>query len=384
MDTQELIGSLEAGDLKRILKTEGPCLSIYAPLPESPAAQGQYALRWKEMVRDLERAQTGKNAGTQELVHSVANWDEVYQPQEAHGQSIAIFRSAEFFARMWLDARVEARAVVAPHFFIRPLLTLLSRDPIFYILALSQKDIRLLRCAANDCTQVELRNASTSFDGYMDTAKPDHTRDNRSAAGPSAGHSKGVLFGTDSSSEDKQEYLAHFYKEIDHSVVDALKDSKAPLVLAGVDYELSIYRGLSAYLHLLPQSVHGAPNSLKGGELHQRALEALDQDYTARIDDFLTQYNHKSGGLAIHGIKDVVLAANDGRVHVLLVSDSLESTGRFEENLHQVKVREDGSPQEEDLLNDAAVQTILHGGQVLVASNPQMPNGAAMAALLRF
>ncbi|MGC2661941.1 MAG: hypothetical protein WA324_28610, partial [Bryobacteraceae bacterium] len=76
--------------------------------------------------------------------------------------------------------------------------------------------------------------------------------------------------------------------------------------------------------------------------------------------------------------------ANDGRVHVLLVSDSLESTGRFEENLHQVTVREDGAPEEEDLLNDAAVQTILHGGQVLVTSNPQMPNGAAMAALLRF
>ena len=79
-----------------------------------------------------------------------------------------------------------------------------------------------------------------------------------------------------------------------------------------------------------------------------------------------------------------MLAAHDGRVHILLVSDSLELKGRFEEDVHQVKVREDGAPNEEELLNDAAVQTILHGGQVLVAPNQQMPSGAAMAALLRF
>jgi hypothetical protein len=384
MDTQELTSLLEADQLKRILNTKGPCLSIYAPVAESPSDRGQYALRWKETLRNLERAQGEDHPEIQDLIRSVSNWEDVYQAGSAHGQSLAVFRSPEVFERIWLDQRVDGRALIAPHFFIRPLLPLFARDRVFYILALSQKDVRLLRCTTTESATVDLAGVPTSFDAYMNTAKPDHVRDNRASAGPSAGHSKGVMFGTVTDTEDNLEYLNHFYKSIDRAVGNILKDSKAPLVLAGVDYELSLYRTVSAYPRLLEQAVHGAANGLKGGEMHARALEALQQDYTRRIEAFLEQYNHKSGGLAIHGTKDVVLAAHDGRVHVLLVSDSLELTGRFEEELHQVKVREDGAPNEEDLLNYAAVQTILHGGQVLVAPNRQMPSGAAMAALLRF
>jgi hypothetical protein len=384
MDTQELTSFIEAGELKRMLSANGPCLSIYAPTAESPSDQGQYALRWKETIRGLERNLRDNPAEVREFIRSVANWDDIYRPEEARGQSVAVFRAADVFERVWLDQRVEARAMIAPHFFIRPLLPLFAKERVFYILALSQKNVRLLRCTTTDSTPLELGGVPTSFEAYMNTAKPDHVRDNRSTAGPSAGHSKGVMFGTVSDTEDKQEYLAHFYKEIDRALGNLLKDGKSPVVLAGVEYELSLYRGLSTYPGLVEQAVHGAPNSLKGGEMHARALEALEQRYANRIEAFLEQYNHRSGGLGIHGIKDVVLAAHDGRVHILLVSDSLERKGRFEEDLHQVKVREDGTPNEEDLLNNAAIETILHGGQVLVAPNNRMPNGAAMAALLRF
>jgi hypothetical protein len=385
MDTLELASLLEADELKRILNMKGPCLSIYCSVAESLSNRGEYAVRWKETIRGLERAQSGGRPEIRELIRSVANWDDIYQPKEARGQSVAVFRSPDVFERVWLDERVDALARVAPHFYIRPLLPLFARGRIFYILALSQKDIRLLRCTPADSALVDLSGVPTSFDAYMNTAKPDHVRDNRSTAGPSSGHSRGVLFGSSvTDAEDKQEYLAHFYKEIDRAVGNILKDGRAPLVLAGVEYELSLYRGLSSYPYLLEQAVQGAPNGLKGGEMHARALEALQREYAARVDAFLEEYNHKSGGLGIHGIKDVVLAAHDGRVNILLVSDSLDVKGRFEEDVHQVKVREDGAPDEEDLLNVAAVQTILHGGQVLVAPNRQMPSGAAMAALLRF
>lgn len=384
MDTLELAGLQEADELKRILNTKGPCLSIYCSMAESLSNRGPYAVRWKETIRGLERAQSGGSPDVLALIRSVANWDDIYQPREARGRSVAVFRSPDVFERIWLEERVEARARVGPHFFIRPLLPLFAKGRPFYILALSQKDIRLLRCTETDSALVDLGGVPTSLDVYMNTARPDHVRDNRSPAGPSAGHSKGVIFGSAPETEDKQEYLAHFYKEIDRVVGNVLKDSKAPLVLAGVEYELSLYRGLSSYPYLLQQSVQGAPNGFKGGEMHARALEALRREYESRVEAFLEEYNHKSGGLGIHGVKDVVLAAHDGRVNILLLSDSLELTGRFEEDVHQVKVREDGAPDEEDLLNDAAVQTILHGGQILVAPNRQMPSGAAMAALLRF
>ena len=281
MDTQDLTSLLEADQLKRILDTKGPCLSIYAPVAESPSDQGQFALRWKETLRDLERTQGEDRPEVRDLIRSVSDWEEIYKPDEARGQSVAVFRSAEVFERIWLDQRVDERAEIAPHFFIRPLLPLFARDRVFYILALSQKDVRLLRCTRTESGAVDLGDVPISFDSYMNTAKPDHVRDNRASAGPSAGHSKGVMFGTVTDTEDNLEYLSHFYKAIDRAVGSVLKDSKAPLVLAGVDYELSLYRSVSNYPRLLDQAVHGAANGLKGGEMHARALEALEQEYAA-------------------------------------------------------------------------------------------------------
>jgi hypothetical protein len=83
-------------------------------------------------------------------------------------------------------------------------------------------------------------------------------------------------------------------------------------------------------------------------------------------------------------LKEIVPAAHEGRVLTLLVSDSAEVPGSFDEMTYTVKGRESGTSDDEDLINDAVVQTILHAGQVYVVPNAKMPNGAPLAAIFRF
>lgn len=118
--------------------------------------------------------------------------------------------------------------------------------------------------------------------------------------------------------------------------------------------------------------------------MHARAINALLRCYDNRVDGALAEYNHKVGAGASNRLKDVLRAAHDGRVLTLLISDSLETTGSFDESTYTVKGRETGASSDEDLVNDAAVQTILHAGQVLVAPNSKMPNGSPVAAIFRF
>jgi hypothetical protein len=80
----------------------------------------------------------------------------------------------------------------------------------------------------------------------------------------------------------------------------------------------------------------------------------------------------------------VVKAAHEGRIVTLLVSDSLENTGVFDEETYSAKGSAKGTSEEEDLVNDAAVQTLLHGGQVFSTANSTMPNGAPLAAIFRY
>ena len=359
-------------DIKSLLASEGPCLSVYMPLSKAGVNPNvkQDALRWQECLRNAEEKIKPHGKKGRELLEAISSWDAVVQGQEPQGKSIAVFRARDTFQVIWLQQEVVDRAVVGPHFYIRPLLPALTRDNTFYVLALSQKDIRLLRCTSRTSDDVPFPAGTvTSFEHWMNTAEPDHTNENR---------------GEVVASKDKDQFLSHFFKQIDRGLSEVLRGHTEPLVLAGVDYELTLYRELNRYPHLAKESVQGAPNSLKAGEMHARALEALDRCYKTQVDDALTEWNHKVGGGASSRLKDVIKAAHDGRVLTLLVSDSLEKTGVFDEDTHVVKGRKTGTVEDEDLVNDAAVQTILHAGKVLVAPHHKMPNGAALAAIFRF
>lgn len=365
-------------DLKPMLSSRGPCLTVYQ------SAKGK-VLEWKESLRTLEPKITQYGPEGRELLKTISDWKALAPEDEPRGKSIAVFRSPEVFRVTWVDEQVRRRAFIGPHFYIRPVLAGLTRNKTFYILALSQKNVRLLRCTPRTSEEIPLpAGIAMNYEAYMNTAKPDHMKDNRSSPGRDAGSSKGVMFGTGSEREDKDEYLAHFFGQIDRGVNEKLRGKTQPLVLAGVEYELALYQNINTYPHLAREFVRGAPNSLKSGEMHARALDAMLRCYEMKVDSALAEYNHRAGGGASNRLKEVITAAHDGRVVTLLVSDSLETTGSFNEATHTVKGRETGTSEDEDLINDAAVQTILHAGQVLVVPNGKMPNGAPLAAIFRY
>ncbi len=386
MDTlkAELAEFQNLKDLKTILSTEGPCLSVYVPLGAGQGTRAD-ALEWRECLRSLESKIAQYGSKGRELVESISDWNAISPPAEPHRKSIAVFRSADVFRIASIEDSVKSKAVLGPHFYIRPLLPELTRERSFYILALSQKNVRLLRCTSQTSEEVSLpAGIPTSFDEFMNSVKPDHTSADMSSPGPSSGTSKGITFGMTTDREDKGEHLAHFYRQIDRGLSEALRAHSDPVVPAAVEYELALYRSLSTYPHLAEESVQGAPNSLKSGEMHARALDALLRCYEKKIDEAVAEYNHKVGGGASNRLKDIIPAAHDGRILTLLVSDSLEMTGSFDETTHTVKGRETGTPEDEDLINDAVVQTILHAGQVFVVPNGKMPNGTPLAAIFRF
>lgn len=356
-------------------------------LDSTPANQSARAntLRWRECLRTLEPKAQQNGSEARELLESISDWDAIWGEERRPGKSIAVFRSSDLFSVISLQEQVKGKAVLGPHFYVRPLLPELTKDGSFYILALSQKDVRVLRCTSSSSEEIALpASVPKSFDAYMNSAKPDHVLDNRASPGPGVGSSKGVMFSTSTDKEDKDEYLAHFYRQIDRGLNEILRGKTEPVVPVGVEYELALYRSLSTYPHLAEEAVQGAPNSLKAGEMHARALDAISGQYSKKIDDALAEYNHKAGGGASNRLKDIIPAAHDGRVLTLLVSDSLETPGSFDETTYTVKGRETGGSEDEDLVNDAAVQTILHAGQVLVVPNSKMPNGAPLAAIFRF
>jgi hypothetical protein len=378
-------------DLKQILAAEGPCITIYMPLSVASTAgvnpnAKQNELSWKDIVQTAREEASRLGPASSELVDSVGSWRNISQNRTEQARSVVVFRSPDVFAISWLREEIPARVRVGPRFYIRPLLADLALPNSFYILALSQKDTRLLRCSYSASEEIPFpEQERLSFERWMNAQKPDHNLRAEGAVGPSSGHNKaGAIAPKGADAEARDEYLSHYFKFVDSKLNEVLRDHKEPLVVAAVEYEQPIYRAINRYQHLLSEPVIGAPNSLKSGEMHARALDALKRDYDRRVDEALALWDHRVGAGASSRPTELVAAAHDGRVLTLLVSDSLELNGSFDESSHRMLGRETGSPEDEDLVNAAAVQTVLHGGNVLAVPHRKMPNGAAVAAIFRF
>lgn len=373
-------------DLKPLLGTPGPCLSFYLPLSTAPNEQGLKTneLEWRDLLGSVTEKANGSFEGARELVKAVRNIEDFAGNAPDWAKSVAIFRAEDTLRVVYLHDQVPSRVEVGSCFYIRPLLPELTKASVFYVLALSQKNVRLLRCTLDSSEEVPLgANASTSYDEYMNAAKPDHVSIKRGSVGVGSGASKGAVGTTTSERERKDEYLHHFFKQVDAGVVEALRGKTDPLVPVGVDYELALYRTVNSYGQIVAEGVHGAPNGLKAGEMHARAIEALASDYERTLDEALAEYDHKAGGGASNRLKDVVTAAHDGRVVTLIVSDSLETPGVFDEETNRAIGGRVGDSSQ-DLINDAVVQTIMHAGNVLVATTKKMPNGAPAVAIFRY
>src|SRR5437879_2570360 len=167
---------------------------------------------------------------------------------------------------------------------------------------------------------------------------------------------KGVMFTTSTDREDKGEYLLHFYKHVSEGIFEVIKDTGHPLVIAGVDYEIAIFRRENRYPHLVENAVQGAADGLKGGELHKRALEAIQPYFEEPLKKALARFEDQFKiGRASAKAQEIVKAAFEGRVSDLVLAEGAQYMGNFDEATYRVRGHKQALAGDEDLLNAAAV-----------------------------
>jgi hypothetical protein len=375
-------------DIKELGAASFPCVTIFLPVDVPGRGKRALSARLKAAAAKAEE-KLGERSVVSTLVRKVidpvtAIADTV--ETEAHGETLVIFSSEQFSRHYFVADKLEETVVAADNFFIRPFLEKIDGERKFYILALSQKDIRLLRCDEHSSEEVDLGNhIPHSLHEDMATDQPDHTLGNRSAPGPSSGNSKGAMFGTGTDKEDRDEYLLHFYKDVSKGISELLKGhEKNPLVLCGVEYELALYKTVDTWPKTCPDGVKGAPNGLKGGEMHARALECLDKMRAAELEEILAHHNRQGGDAAAAGVNEIVKAAYEGRVLHLLCAVNGKAMGNFDEASHRARTHQTPRSGDECLINAAAVQTILHGGRVHAMQQARVPGNRPMAAIMRY
>jgi Bacterial archaeo-eukaryotic release factor family 3 len=151
--------------------------------------------------------------------------------------------------------------------------------------------------------------------------------------------------------------------------------------LAGTDSEVAAYKRVSEYPRIFDKHLRGATESLPDADLHRRALDLVTQTRSEALEKALADFESRHQARLVSSDGSTLIgAAFAGRVEDLFIAEGYEMQGAWNEETHEVETSEP----REDLLNAAALQTILHGGRAFVLGPEDMPDAHSVAAVLRY
>lgn len=377
-------------EIRALVQNAGDlCISIYIPTHRAGLETQQDPIRLKNLLNRVQEQLEASGMRTPEAVEMLGPARQLlddgffWRDQE---DGLALFIAPGFFRSYRVPIHFDELAVVNNQFMINPLFPLLNGDGRFYVLAVSQRQVRLLRCTHYDYEEVELEGVPKSMDDalQLDEASQQgrfHTR----VKGTMPTQGESIFRGHGSGVDDSKTGVLRYLIMIDEGLHDCLKEENAPLVVVGVDYVVALYREANTYRHLLKEAVTGNPDGLTSGELHEDAWAVVEPFFESTIEDAIARYGETLGtGLASNDIRTIVPAAYNGRVEALFLPEGSHIWGRFDPETQEVELHEEAAQDDEDLLNFAAVQTFMNSGEVYTLDPARMPGGGESAASFRY
>ncbi|UCF19000.1 MAG: hypothetical protein JSU87_13860 [Gemmatimonadota bacterium] len=380
---------LNRADIRALMGERGNlCVSLYMPTHRAGAETQQDPIRLKNLLRQAEERLTegGLRRAEAEKILAAAHrtlGDAVFWQHQNDG--LAVFASPVTFRRYRVPFKFTELVVVTDRFHIKPLLPLLSGDGRFWILALSQKLVRLLQGTRFSVSELNPESMPTSLAEALGSEERERQLQFHVAAGGAPifhGHGGG---GTDEAVHKKD--LLRYFKQIDKGLHDLLCVERVPLVLAGVDYLLPIYREASTCGELVEEGIAGNPDGLSAADLHAAAWEILEPHFSREQERAAAQYRELAGTeRAASDLQRIVPAAHAGRVDSLFVAVGVQQWGSFRPEAGDVSLHDERQPGDQDLLDLAAVETLAHSGNVYAVNRERVPsaNGSAIAAVFRY
>lgn len=379
-------------------QTKEPCISIFVATCRAGPETRQNPIKLKNLLREAEETLTASgmrapDAQTllkpaQELLHDQLFWQ--YQ-----SDGLAIFCTPSLFRSYRLPLHFEDQVIIAPRLHVKPLLPLFANNGRFYVLALSQNAIRLLECTRDSVQEVELQEVPHSMAEALQYDDPEKEfqfftgtpRANIPGDGASGGDRPAIFYGTGAAADDrKKDDLLRYFHRVDKGLHEQLfHNEQAPLLLAGVEYLLPIYRQANSYNYILEAGITGNPDLLKAEELHAQAWHVIEpyfQQTQQQVAENVGQ--DRAQGLVSTDIANIVPAAYHGRVDYLFVATDQHQWGTFDPAAGTVHLEAAPQLTNEDLLDTATIHTFLNSGTIYAVTSTDMPEIAPLVAVFRY
>ncbi|HIK04385.1 MAG TPA: hypothetical protein IGS40_06670 [Trichormus sp. M33_DOE_039] len=385
---------LSIDELKTLTEnSQTPCITIYVPMQKSGAEIRQNPIRFKNAIREAEERLDAMGVRHSEALNLLQPAMELDRHDfwEHQDQGLAIFISPEIFRYYCLPMDLPELVVVGNQFHLKPLLSLINSDRKFYLLALSQQNVRFFEGNHYEIEEIQVENMPPNLEAVLliqdNSEKGVQHRIATTRGGTANPFQHPGEFHGQGSSDTHQADILQFCYAIDQALHEKLRDEQAPLIVAGVEYLHPLYREANSYPHLLKEGITGNQELTNLKELHHQAWSIVAPMVEEQQQQAIAFYQQLAGEdvtQASGDIKEIVPAAYYQKVDTLFVPLGQQIWGKFDPDTMTVDVHSEPEPDDEDMLDFAAVHTFLNGGQVYTVEPAQIPNDQPVAAIFRY
>ena len=369
--------------VEQLLNSNGnPLITITLPTYKKGEEVKQNPIRFKNLLNDV--SEQLKERGLKENeIESLLNpaADLINKPifWSYQEEGLVIYLSRDVFETFKLPYDIETQSYVNDHFLITPLLPMLSLDGTFSVLAVSRKNVRLLHCTRSDITEITPEDAPTSIDEYLEETPEKELQFHTGADGNDA-----MYFGHGSGDEVKRVVAKQYLRDVEKAVSDEMKKLGEPLVLVGLEDNISFYSSINSYPRTIDDKIDANPDEMSNAQLRDHGFTEIKRYFLKDLYHSLEQFSEKDNERVSNNMAEIVEATIMGKSRTIFISQGEVRWGRYDENNHEVHFTSDPGEEDVDLMNWLAIKGKETGSNVYMLPREEMPRHSTVAAEFRF
>jgi hypothetical protein len=366
-----------------------PCISLYMPTHRSHPENLQDPIRFKNLLKQLEESLSQKYSAGEvkkhiEPLETLVNDSNLWN-HTTHG--LAVFSASGLLKIVGLPISVDELAMVADSFHTKPLRQYLQSTDRYHVLGLSLHDIRLFEGNRHSLTEIELQ---PDIPGTITDALGDELTDKHSTVasyGGAGGESSSMHHGHGGRKDEVDKDAERFFRVVAGNIYERYsKPTGLPLILAALPEHFSLFQKVNKNPLLLSKSIATNPSSISTDKLANLAWEIMEPEYLMKLESFVSRFEQeKANGKGSDDIKEVAVAAVEGRVDTLLIeADRIIAVRITNLVTGNTQKKDIANPKVDDLLDDMAELVTKMGGQVMVLPTEKIPSETGLAAIFRY
>lgn len=258
------------------------CLTIYAPhIDFDPnGATNPNQIELKNMLEQAEVALLNDGMSPRDVDKTLAPARGLLATHEfftLRGESLALFSHPKLFRYYHLPGDIPYLLSIGRGFSLEPMELAVGDNRSYLVLVLSHNNVKLYEGDRFTIRELKLKNFPAHFAQAIRLDEYPKAKQSRMASPASNRRSSEITHSPYSESQTDKDMLLDYFHLVDRSLRKLLQKKNLPVILAGVEYLLPIYRQANTSPYLLPKVLTGNIDRERPDEIRRRAWRLIKE-----------------------------------------------------------------------------------------------------------